>query len=84
MDYAIAWLVDQIYESFVKKEHILVVFIELSKAFNKVHHSIKKLKLYSRNYGIELIGTMRGLRVIFPTNRSTSRLIKTTELTIVK
>ena len=54
-EHAIAQLVDQIYEAFEKNEYTLGVFIDLSKAFNTVDHSIllRKLELNGitdRNY----------------------------------
>ena len=45
---AIAQLVDKIFDSFEKEQFILGVFIDMSKAFDTVDHSIllKKLKFY--------------------------------------
>ena len=55
-DHAVVQLVDQIIESFENNKYTLGVFIDLSKAFDTVDHSIllKKLKLYDithRSYG---------------------------------
>ena len=54
-EHAIAQLVDQIYEAFEKNEYTLGVFIDISKAFDTVAHSIllRKIELYGitdRNY----------------------------------
>ena len=55
-DHDVIQLVDQIIESFENNKYTLGVFIDLSKAFDTVHHSIllKKLELYGimdRNHG---------------------------------
>ena len=55
-DHAVVQLVDQIMESFENNKYRLGVFIDLSKAFDTVGHSIllKRLKLYGitdRNHG---------------------------------
>ena len=44
-DHAIAQLVDQIYETFEKNEYKLGLFIDLSKAFDTVDHSVLLRKL---------------------------------------
>ena len=48
-EHAIAQLVDQIYKAFEKNEYTLGVFIDLSKAFVTVDHSVllTKLELYA-------------------------------------
>ena len=55
-DHAVVQLVDQIIESFENNKYTLGVFIDLSKVFDTVDHSIllKKLELYDitdRNHG---------------------------------
>ena len=56
IDYAVVKLVDQIIKSFENNKYTLGAFIDLSKAFGTVDHSIllKKLELFGitdRNYG---------------------------------
>ena len=47
-EHAIAQLVDQIYESFKNENYTVGIFIDLSKAFDTVDHTIllKKLEIY--------------------------------------
>ena len=52
-DYAIAQLIDQIFNSFEENKFTLGVFIDLSKAFDTVNHDILLTKL--SNYGIQNI-----------------------------
>ena len=59
-EHAIVQLVDQILESFEHNKYTLGVFIDLSKAFDTVNHSIllKRLELYGaadRNHGLKTI-----------------------------
>ena len=54
-EHAIVQIVDQIYKAFEENEYTLGVFIDLSKAFDTVDHSLllRKLELYGitdRNY----------------------------------
>ena len=50
-DYAIIQLLDKITESFANKEHIIGVFMDLSKAFDTIDHDILIYKL--KRYGIQ-------------------------------
>ena len=59
-EHAIVQLVGQILESFERNRYSLGVFIDLSKAFDTVNHSIllKRLELYGaadRNHGLKTI-----------------------------
>ena len=47
-EHAIAYLVDQIYESFENDKYTVGIFIDLSKAFDTVEHTIllKKFEIY--------------------------------------
>lgn len=49
-DYAILQLTDQIIESLAKKQHVIGVFMDLSKAFDTINHYILLRKL--RSYGV--------------------------------
>ena len=49
-DLAIAHLLDKITSAFAKKEHVIAIFMDLSKAFDTINHDILLHKL--RNYGI--------------------------------
>ena len=71
-EHAIVQMVDQIYEAFEKNEYTFDVFIDLSKAFDTVDHSIllRKLELYG------ITDITYGLRVIFRTTYNTFKLMK--------
>ena len=49
-DYAILYMYDKIIEAFRKKEHIIAVYMDLSKAFDTIDHKILIHKL--KNYGV--------------------------------
>ena len=49
-DYAIIQLCDKIIEALTKKEHIIGVFMDLSKAFDTIDHKILTHKL--KHYGV--------------------------------
>ena len=49
-DFAIAKLLDKVINSLSKKDHIIALFMDLSKAFDTIDHNILLHKLY--NYGI--------------------------------
>ena len=49
-DFAITKLVDRVLQSFSKREHIIAIFMDLSKAFDTINHDILLHKL--SNYGI--------------------------------
>ena len=82
-EHAIAQLVDQIYEAFEKNKYTLGVFIDLSKAFDTIHHLVllRKLELYGitdRNYAwIKSYLSNRVQYIQFDENRRT-------ELCVVK
>ena len=88
-EHATVKLADQIYESFEKDNYTLDVFIDLSKAFDTVDHTIliKKLEIYGikgvnlarfRNYltnRIQYISITRNLEA--DTKKSVAGLLKT-------
>ena len=49
-DFAITKLLDKVINSLSKKDHIIALFMDLSKAFDTIDHNILLHKLY--NYGI--------------------------------
>ena len=49
-DFAITKLLDKVINSLSKKDHIIALFMDLSKAFDTIDHNILLRKLY--NYGI--------------------------------
>ena len=64
-DHAIAQLVDQIYEAFEKNEYKLGLFIDLSKAFDTVDHSVLLRKLELNQRLLSVIMLLKGKNLLY-------------------
>ena len=72
IDHTLIKLIDSIYDSFNQNKYTLRVFIDLSKAFDTVHHNILIDKLIL--YGIKTL-SLNGFRAIFQIENSLYRQV---------